>query len=36
MIFVIKSSTKPYWIFQNNIKLIFKIYISKNNFILKF
>jgi hypothetical protein len=29
MIFFIKSSSKPYWIFLNNIKLIQNIYISK-------
>jgi hypothetical protein len=29
MIFVIKSLSKPYWIFKNNIKLIKNIYISK-------
>jgi len=36
MIFIIKSSSKPYWSFFNNIKLIKNIYISKNKFILKF
>jgi hypothetical protein len=30
MIFVVKSSSKPYWGFKNNIKLIEKKYISKN------
>jgi len=36
MIFVIKSSSKPYWSFLNNIKLIKNIHISKKNFVLKF
>jgi len=31
MDFVIKSSSKPYWSFKNNIKLIKNIYISKKN-----
>jgi len=34
MIFVIESSSKPYWSFKYNIKLIKDIYISKTNFIL--
>jgi len=36
MIFVIKSSSKPYWIFLNNNKLIFKNYMTKTYFMLKF
>jgi len=36
MIFVIKSSSKPYWKFKNSIKLIKNIYISKMNSILRF
>jgi hypothetical protein len=36
MIFVITFSSKPYWSFKNNIKLIINTYISKTNFILKF
>jgi hypothetical protein len=36
MICVIKSSSKLYWSFKNNIKLVLNIYISKNNFILEF
>ncbi len=36
MIFVVKSSSKLYQSFKNNIKLIKNIYISKNNLILKF
>jgi hypothetical protein len=36
MIFVIKSSSKAYQLFLNNIKLIKNIYISKKSFILKF
>jgi hypothetical protein len=35
MIFVIKFLSKPYRIFKNNIKLIKKIYISKNEFYIK-
>jgi hypothetical protein len=33
MIFVIKSSSKCYWKFSNNIKLIEEIYISEKNYI---
>jgi hypothetical protein len=34
MIFVIKSSSKPYWRFQNNIKFIKNIYVSKKKIFL--
>jgi hypothetical protein len=36
MIFVIKFSSKPYWSFKINIKLIKNIYISKKILILEF
>jgi len=36
MIFITKSSSKPYWSFKNNVKLIKNIYISKKILKLKF
>jgi hypothetical protein len=33
MIIIVKSSSKPYWSFKSNIKLILKFYISRKNYI---